>query len=333
MSGVTYKKAGVDIDKADSFIKKIVPLIDKTTRPEVVGKIGGFSGLFKPDLKKIEDPVLVASTDGVGTKLLLAEIQDTYDTIGIDLVAMCVNDIIVTGAEPLFFLDYIAVGKIDEAKLLEIMKGITSGCQEAGCALLGGETAELPGLYEKGKFDLAGFCVGIVGRKDLIDGSRCSPGDKLIGLASSGVHSNGFSLVRKVFSLADLKGKIGHKLLQPTRIYVRPVLAGLKKFRLKTMAHITGGGFLDNIPRILPEGLDAEIKLGSWPVPSVFKTIQKKGTISDREMFRTFNMGIGMVLAVESMDAKKTITHFQKNGLTSWEIGELTAGSKQVKFK
>ena len=333
MSGVTYKKAGVDIDKADNFIKKIIPLIEKTSRPEVLGKIGGFSGLFQPDLKKIKDPVLVSSTDGVGTKLLLAEIQNKYDTVGIDLVAMCVNDIVVTGAEPLFFLDYIAVGKIDENKLFEIMKGITSGCQEAGCALVGGETAELPGMYDKGKWDLAGFCVGIAGRKDLIDGSRCSPGDKLIGLASRGIHSNGFSLVRKVFSLAELKGKLGRELLQPTRIYVRPVLAALKKFRIKTIAHITGGGFLDNIPRILPNGLDAVIKINSWPVPSVFKTIQKMGTISDKEMYRTFNMGVGMVLAVEPQDQRETLNHFQKKNVTAWEIGELTAGSKQVKFE
>lgn len=333
MSGVTYKKAGVDIDKADRFIKKIIPLIEETSRPEVLGKIGGFSGLFQPDLKKIKDPVLVSSTDGVGTKLLLAEIQNKYDTVGIDLVAMCVNDIVVTGAEPLFFLDYIAVGKLDENKLLEIMKGITSGCQEAGCALLGGETAELPGMYDEGKWDLAGFCVGIAGRRDLIDGSRCSPGDKLIGLASSGVHSNGFSLVREIFSSDDLKGKIGRELLTPTRIYVRPVLAALKKFRIKTMAHITGGGFLDNIPRVLPNGLDAVIKKGSWPVPSIFKTIQKMETISDKEMYRTFNMGAGMVLAIESADIKKALNHFQKNGLTAWEIGMLTTGSKQVKFE
>ena len=299
----------------------------------MLGKIGGFSGLFQPDLKKIKDPVLVSSTDGVGTKLLLAEIQNKYDTVGIDLVAMCVNDIVVTGAEPLFFLDYIAVGKLDENKLLEIMKGITSGCQEAGCALLGGETAELPGMYDEGKWDLAGFCVGIAGRRDLIDGSRCSPGDKLIGLASSGVHSNGFSLVREIFSSDDLKGKIGRELLTPTRIYVRPVLAALKKFRIKTMAHITGGGFLDNIPRVLPNGLDAVIKKGSWPVPSIFKTIQKMETISDKEMYRTFNMGAGMVLAIESADIKKALNHFQKNGLTAWEIGMLTTGSKQVKFE
>ena len=333
MSGITYKKAGVDIDKADSFIKNIIPLIEKTSRPEVLGKIGGFSGLFKPDLKKIEEPVLVSSTDGVGTKLLLAEIQNKHDTVGIDLVAMCVNDIIVIGAEPLFFLDYIAVGKIDENKLFEIMKGITNGCQEAGCALVGGETAELPGMYDRGKWDLAGFCVGIASRKDLIDGSTCFPGDKLIGLASSGVHSNGFSLVRKVFSLDDLKGKIGRELLTPTRIYVRPVLAALKKFRIKTMAHITGGGFLDNIPRVLPDRLDAVIKKDSWTVPPVFKTIQKMGKIPDKEMFRTFNMGIGMVLAVESAEIKKAINYFKKYSLTAWEIGELTTGKKQVKFE
>jgi len=229
MAGLTYKKAGVDIEKADVFIKKIQPLIQNTMRPEVLGGVGGFSGLFQPNLSRMKEPVLVSSTDGVGTKLLIAELLDKYDTVGIDLVAMCVNDVVVAGAEPLFFLDYIACGKLDNAKLLGLVKGITKGCREAGCALLGGETAELPGLYDGGKFDLAGFCLGIVDRRKIIDGSSCQAGDVVIGLASNGLHSNGFSLVRKVFSSREIKRELGRELLRPTRIYVKPSLSFRRK--------------------------------------------------------------------------------------------------------
>jgi phosphoribosylformylglycinamidine cyclo-ligase len=325
MSGMTYKKAGVDIDKADAFIKKIKPLLKKTDRPEVLGKLGGFSGLFMPQIKGKKDPVLVSSTDGVGTKLLLADLLQKYDTVGIDLVAMCVNDVIVTGAEPLFFLDYIACGKLDENKLYALMKGIAQGCQEAGCALIGGETAELPGMYTGEKLDLAGFSVGIVEKNKIIDGSTCKPGDKIIGLASSGLHSNGFSLVRKIFSKEEMKGKLGRELLKPTRIYVKTVLQAAKKVRLKALAHITGGGFQENIPRVLPKGLAVKIREDSWPVPQIFKQIKKQGGVEEKEMFRTFNMGIGLVVIVESRSARHAVDIFQDLGQKAWIIGELVS--------
>ncbi len=323
MSGMTYKKAGVDIDKADAFVKKIKPLLKKTHRPEVLGKLGGFSGLFMPQIKGKKDPVLVSSTDGVGTKLLLADLLQKYDTVGIDLVAMCVNDVIVTGAEPLFFLDYIACGKLDENKLYALMKGIAQGCQEAGCALIGGETAELPGMYTGEKLDLAGFSVGIVEKNKIIDGSTCKPGDKIIGLASNGLHSNGFSLVRKIFSKEEMKGKLGREMLKPTRIYVKPVLQAAKKVRLKALAHITGGGFQSNIPRVLPKGLVAKIREDSWTIPQIFKQIKKQGGVEEKEMFRTFNMGIGLVVIVGSRSARHAVDIFQNLGQKAWVIGEL----------
>ncbi len=325
MSGMTYKKAGVDIDKADAFIKRIKPLLEKTGRPEVLGKLGGFSGLFMPQIKGKKDPVLVSSTDGVGTKLLLADLLQKYDTVGIDLVAMCVIDVIVIGAEPLFFLDYIACGKLDENKLYALMKGIAQGCQEAGCALIGGETAELPGMYSGEKLDLAGFSVGIVEKNKIIDGSTCQPGDKVIGLASNGLHSNGFSLVRKIFSKEEMKGKLGRELLKPTRIYVKPVLQAAKKVRLKALAHITGGGFQDNIPRVLPRVLVAKIRKDAWPIPQIFKQIKKQGGVEEKEMFRTFNMGIGLVVIVGSRSARQAVDIFQDLGQKAWIIGELVS--------
>jgi phosphoribosylformylglycinamidine cyclo-ligase len=330
MSALTYKKAGVDIDKADLFISKIRPLIEKAARPELLGGIGGFSGLFLPRLRGIKNPVLVSSTDGVGTKLLIAEKMSRYDTVGIDLVAMSVDDVVVTGAEPLFFLDYIAVGKIEAGKLVQLMKGIVRGCREAGCALVGGETAELPGLYAAGKFDLAGFCVGIVDKRKIIDGRRCRPGDKVIGLASSGLHSNGYSLVRKVFRPGEIKGRLGAELLRPTRIYTRPILQVLKKIPVKAMAHITGGGFYDNIPRVIPEGLGARIKKGSWPIPRIFRLIQERGKVGKREMFRTFNMGVGMIVVVAAGYTNQTIRILGRFGQKAWVIGELVAGKKEV---
>lgn len=326
MAGLTYKKAGVDIDKADVFIKRIQPLIQKTMRPEVLGGIGGFSGLFKPRLGRMKEPVLVSSTDGVGTKLLLAELLDKYDTVGIDLVAMCVNDVAVSGAEPLFFLDYIACGKLDNAKLLGLVKGIAKGCREAGCTLLGGETAELPGLYTGGKFDLAGFCVGIVDRKKIIDGSACRKGDLVVGVASSGLHSNGYSLVRKVFSAREIKKELGGELLRPTRIYVKPLLELQKKVAVKAMAHITGGGFYDNIPRVIPKRLGARIDIGTWMVPRIFRLLREKGGIEEKEMFRTFNMGIGFVLVVSPRSAARTLAALEEMGQKAWVIGELITG-------
>jgi len=330
MSGLTYKKAGVDIDRADLFIKQIRPLIAKTGRPEVLGGIGGFSGLFRPRLKGLKNPVLVSSTDGVGTKLLVAEALAKYDTVGIDLVAMSVDDVVVTGAEPLFFLDYIAVGKVENRMLVELMKGIVKGCSEAGCALVGGETAELPGLYGPGKFDLAGFCVGIVDKDKIVDGRRCRKGDMVIGLASSGLHSNGYSLARKAFSAEEIKGAIGRELLKPTRIYTRPLLEVMEKAQIKAMAHITGGGFYDNIPRVVPDGLTVRIRKGAWPIPSIFKKIRERGGVDEHDMFRTFNMGIGMVAVVAAAEAKRVVKLFKRRGLQAFIIGDLAAGTKEV---
>lgn len=328
--GLTYKQAGVDINRADRFLKKIKPLIDRVSRPEVLASIGGFSGLFAPRLKGIEKPVLVSSTDGVGTKLLVAEAQRRYDTVGIDLVAMCVDDVVVTGAEPLFFLDYIAAGRLDGEKLLAIMKGILRGCRQAKTALIGGETAELPGLYEPDRFDLAGFCVGIVDAAKIIDGRRCRRGDAVIGLASSGLHSNGFSLARRIFSADELRGDIGRQLLRPTRIYSPAILKVLSRVEIKAMAHITGGGVLDNIPRVIPEGMAVVLKKGSWPVPKLFRLIQERGEVSEREMFRTFNMGIGMVVVVSATRSAKVISLFEKQGIRAWVIGELVPGKREV---
>ena len=333
MAAWTYRKAGVDVDEADRFIARIKPMVKSTGRPEVMGTIGGFSGLFAPKLKGMKKPVLVSSTDGVGTKLLVAEILKKYDTVGIDLVAMSVDDVVVLGAEPLFFLDYIAVGRLDSGALAQVMKGIVKGCREAGCALVGGETAELPGLYAPGKWDLAGFCVGLVDAPKIIDGRTCRPGDKVIGLASSGLHSNGFSLARKAFSEKELKGKCGRELLRPTRIYTRPILEVLKKIRVKSMAHITGGGFYDNIPRVIPEGLRVVIRRGSWSIPPIFKTIREKGGIGDREMYRTFNMGVGMILVTAAADADRTIAVFAKLGVKAWAIGDIERGEREVILK
>ncbi len=332
MAGFTYKKAGVNIDKADAFVKRIKPLLAKTKRPEALGKIGGFSGFFMPRLKRVRNPVLVSSTDGVGTKLLLADLLERYDTIGIDLVAMCVDDVVVVGAEPLFFLDYIACGRLDDKKLYDVMKGIVKGCRTAGCTLLGGETAEMPGLYSKNKWDLAGFCVGLVSQEKIIDGQNCRKGDKVIGLASSGLHSNGFSLVRKIFSEKELKGKLAEDLLRPTKIYSPSVLQIMKKVRIKAAAHITGGGFYDNIPRVLPRGLSAVIKKGSWPIQPIFRTIQKKGNVSEEEMFKTFNMGIGMALIVSPRSAGRVLALSKELGVKAWQIGDLIEGDGRVQI-
>jgi phosphoribosylformylglycinamidine cyclo-ligase len=327
MSPMTYRKSGVSIDEADRFIARIKPMVKSTSRPEVLGGIGGFGGLFAPRLRGMRKPVLVASTDGVGTKLLVAESLRKYDTVGIDLVAMSVDDVVVLGAEPLFFLDYIAVGKLDAGAMAQVMKGIVKGCREANCALIGGETAELPGLYAPGKWDLAGFCVGLVDAGRIIDGRAVRPGDKVVGLASSGLHSNGFSLARNVFTEKEIRGEIGRTLLRPTRIYTRPILEVLRSVRIKAMAHITGGGFTDNIPRVIPEGHGVAIRRGSWTVPPLFRLIQKKGAIADAEMFRTFNMGIGMVLVVAPGDAAKTLSLFGRRGIRAWVIGEIKKGS------
>ncbi|MDD8027011.1 MAG: phosphoribosylformylglycinamidine cyclo-ligase [Acidobacteriota bacterium] len=327
---MTYRQAGVNIDEADAFIARIKPMVGSTARPEVLGGIGGFSGLFRPSLKGMKEPVLVSSTDGVGTKLMLADKLGKFDTVGIDLVAMSVDDVIVTGAEPLFFLDYIACGRLDKAQLAQVMKGVVKGCREANCALVGGETAELPGLYAPRQWDLAGFCVGLVDRSKIIDGRSCRKGDAVIGLASSGLHSNGFSLARSAFSEKELKGAIGRELLKPTRIYTRAILAVMKKVKIKAMAHITGGGFYDNIPRVVPDGLGVRVRAGSWPVPRIFRTIQERGGIAGREMFRTLNMGIGMAVAVSPRDAERTCRLFAAHGQRAYVIGGLVSGCREV---
>ncbi len=330
MPPLTYRKAGVDIDAADRFVNMIKPLIRTTGRPEVLGAIGGFGGLFRPRLKGMKRPVLVSSTDGVGTKLLIADLLGKYDTIGIDLVAMCVNDIVVLGAEPLFFLDYIAVGKVRPRVLVEVMKGIVKGCRQARCALLGGETAELPGLYTYEKWDLAGFCVGLVDEAKIVDGRKCRPGDAVVGLASNGLHSNGYSLARRVFPEAEIRSNVGRELLRPTRIYSPLVLELLKKIRVKALAHITGGGLIDNVPRVLPEGLGARIDKASWPVPRIFQRIREAGGIQEREMSRTFNMGIGMALVVSPGMVDKTVSICRRMGQKAWRIGEIVKGNHEA---
>jgi phosphoribosylformylglycinamidine cyclo-ligase len=330
MSPLNYKSAGVDIDAADDFIRTIKPLVKSTARPEVLGGIGGFSGLFAPRFKGMRNPVLVSSTDGVGTKLMIADFQKKYDTVGIDLVAMSVDDVVVTGAEPLFFLDYIACGRLDKAVLAEVMKGIARGCREAGCALVGGETAELPGLYAKEQWDLAGFCVGIVDKAKIVDGRACRKGDVVIGLASSGLHSNGYSLARRAFTEDELRGEIGAEILKPTRIYTRPILEVMKSVRIKAMAHITGGGFTDNIPRVIPDGLTVVVEEGRWPIPPVFRLIQERGGVDEHELFRTLNMGIGMVVVVAAKDADRAIALFGKMRVKAYVIGELVKGPHGV---
>jgi phosphoribosylformylglycinamidine cyclo-ligase len=328
---ITYKDAGVDIDRANSFVERIKPLIKSASRREVMSGIGGFGGLFHLDISKNRDPVLVSSTDGVGTKLKIAQIMDKHDTVGIDLVAMSVNDVVVQGAEPLFFLDYIATGKILVDISVQIVEGIVRGCQEAGCALIGGETAEMPGFYPDGEYDLAGFCVGVVEADKLIDGSEIRVGDRIIGIASSGLHSNGFSLARRVLfdegklhpdqQVETIDQPIGLELLKPTRIYVKSILNIIKNFRIRGIVHITGGGFIDNIPRILPGPCRAVIRAGSWPVLPVFKLIQNMGNIDLLEMLRVFNMGIGMMIIVAEKDHTEILERLEKLGEKAYSIG------------
>jgi len=330
MSPLTYRRTGVNIDAADDFLRRIKPLVRTTSRPGVLGGIGGFSGLFLPRLKGMKEPLLVSSTDGVGTKLMIADLLGKYDTVGLDLVAMNVDDVVVTGAEPLFFLDYIACGKVKPAMLTKVIKGIVRGCREAGCALLGGETAELPGLYGRDQWDLAGFCVGLVDKADLIDGRKCRRGDAVIGLASSGLHSNGYTLARGAFTEKELRGPIGRTLLRPTRIYARTLLRSITRVEIKAMAHITGGGFYDNIPRVIPEKYGVRIRRGSWPIPAVFKTIRERGEVADREMFRTLNMGVGMIAVVSAADAARMIRVLAALGQKAWAIGEIRVGPHEV---
>lgn len=339
-----YKQAGVDIAAGNEAVERMKKHVRRTFRPEVLTDLGGFGALFQLNNKKYEEPVLVSGTDGVGTKLMLAFAADKHDTIGIDAVAMCVNDIVVQGAEPLFFLDYLACGKVDPARIETIVSGIAEGCAQSGCALIGGETAEMPGMYGTEEYDIAGFSVGVVDKANLVNGSSIAAGDVVLGLASSGVHSNGFSLVRKlllekagykldqVIPELETEATLGDVLLTPTRIYVKPLLALMNEVKVKGMAHITGGGFLENIPRMLPEGVSVDIDYGSWPILPVFKLMEKVGGLTAEELFTTFNMGIGMVIVVSEADAQAAEATLRANGEEVYRIGKVTAGERIVRI-
>ena len=339
----SYAAAGVDVTAGYEAVRRIKPMVESTYIPGVMGTLGGFGGMFAPDMSGMKKPVLVSGTDGVGTKLKLAFLMNKHDTVGIDCVAMCVNDIICGGAMPLFFLDYIACGKNDPARIADIVTGITEGCRQAGCALVGGETAEMPGFYPVDEYDLAGFSVGMVDEEKIIDGKSLAEGDVLIGLASSGVHSNGFSLVRKVFDVEhadlttpmdELNGKsLGEALLEPTRIYVKAVKAVLGSgVDVHAVSHITGGGFYENVPRMMVDGLTAQIKLDSFPTLPIFSLIQKAGNIPARDMYNTFNMGIGMILAVPAAQAQAALDALAAAGETAYQIGSVVAGEAGVEL-
>jgi phosphoribosylformylglycinamidine cyclo-ligase len=338
-SPLTYRDAGVDIEAGESLVERIKPLVQKTQRPECLGNIGGFGGLFELPIDRYRRPVLVSGTDGVGTKLKLAVILDRHDTIGIDLVAMCVNDVLVLGAEPLYFLDYFATGRLSPEHAQSVIAGIATGCEAAGAALIGGETAEMPGMYSPGDYDLAGFCVGVVEKDQIIDGSHIRAGDQVLGLASSGLHSNGYSLARAVLerSSATLDQPIGETtlgeaLLAPTRIYVRPILALLKAVPIHGIAHITGGGLPGNIPRILPDNCDCRIDTTAWPRSEIFQWLQSEGSIDDTEMLRTFNCGIGLVIIVSSDTAAQAQQMLEASGETVYRLGEVQAGGQGIVF-
>ena len=340
-----YKQAGVNIAAGNEAVERMKRHVARTTRPEVIGGLGGFGGLFAMDREKYKEPILVSGTDGVGTKLKVAFAADKHDTVGIDAVAMCVNDIVVQGAEPLFFLDYLAVGVLEPGKVEQIVAGVAEGCVQAGCALIGGETAEMPSMYQDGEYDIAGFTVGVVEKSKMIDGSTIRPGDAIIGLASSGVHSNGFSLVRKLLLDSGKYGvndvvpalgegvTVGEALLAPTRIYVKPVLALLEKVAVRGMAHITGGGFIENIPRVLPSNVNAHIKLGSWPMPKIFGLLRSEGNLTHDDCYRTFNMGIGYVIVVPADEREAALEALRAAGETPYEIGVVTTGTGVVTFE
>ena len=337
---LSYRDAGVDIDAGDDLVERIKPLVRRTQRPECLGGIGGFGGLFELPTERYEKPVLVSGTDGVGTKLKLAITLDRHDTIGIDLVAMCVNDILVVGAEPLYFLDYFATAALSPSQAESVISGIATGCELAGAALIGGETAEMPGMYQSGDYDLAGFCVGVVEKKDIIDGRDIRAGDQVIGLASTGLHSNGYSLARAIVdrSRASLDTPIGastlgQTLLTPTRIYVRSILDLLKTCPLRGIAHITGGGLPGNIPRVLPDGLECHIDPNAWHRPEIFQWLQSQGQVADDEMWRTFNCGIGLVIIVAPENAEKAKTLLEQCGETAFHIGQIEVGRAGVVFR
>ncbi|GAB6137187.1 phosphoribosylformylglycinamidine cyclo-ligase [Halanaerobaculum tunisiense] len=340
--GLTYKDAGVDIDAGAEAVDKLTEDVEATFTPEVLTGLGNFGALFAPDLSDFDQPVFVSGTDGVGTKLKVAFKTGQHDTIGIDLVAMSVNDILAQGAKPLFFLDYLATGKLEPDSVAEVVTGITTGCQEAGCALIGGETAEMPDFYDSGEYDLAGFVVGMVDKEEIITGADIKPGDKIIGLGSNGIHSNGYTLARKVFfelagydvdqQLAELDTTLGQELLKPTRIYVEPVLEILNQYQVNGIAHITGGGLIENLPRILPANTGAVIDKSSWPTQPVFDLMQNLGDIAEEEMYRTFNMGIGMVLVVPEEEADDVVKQANQIGEKAYLIGEVQPGDDKVQL-
>ena len=333
---LTYKDAGVDIDAGNALVDRIKPLVARTRRPEVMAGLGGFGGLFALRPDRYQEPVLVSGTDGVGTKLMLAQQLQRHDTIGIDLVAMCVNDVLVQGAEPLFFLDYFACGHLDVDVAASVVGGIAEGCEQAGAALIGGETAEMPDMYSNGDYDLAGFCVGVVERAEIIDGGSIAKGDALIGIASSGPHSNGYSLIRKVL---DRTGEIdignvpaSVRLLAPTRIYVKAILALIQALSIKGLAHITGGGITENLPRVLDDSVHAEIDTGSWQQGQVFDWLAEKGNIESDEMRRTFNCGVGMIVVVDNDDVDAALRSLTASGENAWHIGRVVAGTGEVNY-
>lgn len=334
---ITYRDAGVDIDAGDALVERIKPIVRRSQRPEVLGGLGGFGALFELPVGRFRQPVLVSGTDGVGTKLRLAIETGRHDTIGIDLVAMCVNDVVVQGAEPLFFLDYYATGRLNVETATSVVRGIVAGCIQAGAALVGGETAEMPGMYHGEDYDLAGFCVGVVEKERIIDGTRTRAGDVIIGLASSGPHSNGYSLIRKLIEVAGagpatmLDGApLYDRLLAPTRIYVKPVLALLQAVEVHGIAHITGGGLLENIPRVVPEGLEVILHRSRWPQDVVFAWLQRTGAIPDAELYRTFNCGIGMTICVPAAQADTALASLEVTGAPAMLIGEVRSGKRGV---
>ncbi len=335
-TSLSYRDAGVDIDAGNSLVERIKPIVKSTTRPGVMGGIGGFGALFELPLDRYKQPVLVSGTDGVGTKLKLALELNKHDTIGIDLVAMCVNDIIVTGAEPLYFLDYYATGKLDIDIATDVVSGIAEGCKQAGAALTGGETAEMPGIYQEGDYDLAGFCVGVVEKSKIIQPDQVTAGDKLIGLTSSGPHSNGYSLIRKILEVSQAKldqpmGEctLGDALLAPTRIYVKSLLTLMQSVNLHALAHITGGGLLENIPRVMPNHTQAIIDANAWQMPEVFNWLQQKGNVEASEMYRTFNCGVGMVLCVAAADVDQTLESLRNSGEEAFLLGSIEKSSDE----
>jgi phosphoribosylformylglycinamidine cyclo-ligase len=325
MSSLTYKDSGVDITKGNKLIEKIKPIAKSTLRPGVLNGLGGFGAMFEIPLDKYKNPVLVSGTDGVGTKLMVAEMLNKHDTIGIDLVAMCVNDLIVQGAEPLFFLDYYATGSLNTEIATSVISGIGEGCIRSGCSLIGGETAEMPGMYKGEEYDLAGFCVGIVEKDNIIDGSKVSVGDQVIALGSSGPHSNGYSLIRKVLEKTTPSSEQLEALLEPTRIYVKSILSLNKSHPIHAISHITGGGLLENIPRVLPKNLAAKLDSNSWETPEIFNWIQDQGKIDTNEMYRVLNCGVGMIVIVPKESLDDSIKLLNSNGEDSWLIGEIVS--------